>query len=898
MRILVGLFLSFSLCFSYEFAKQLPKQSIDLIESFDCFSKNDKTIFYAYILALKYRMDNFENKDKLIKTELDYWRLWHLVGDLEEKCALHYDFDDILEEILTPTKELKKRLKKLRYVESGIRVDGTSESSEKMSKYDKKLREKILTNPPKYNILKSQNTKDYNLTSLKKIPKNGIPKHIYDKIINKKLDKTKTNLFLQEAKLKEQMLRNYDNPKARHDIYQKLVKLGKCSRYFDTYVGFRHDFNPKRKLIFNHISSYSYYPIKEDFLPNEIKQICENIQDTNITTFNETLEPKKPKEAKPKYIFKNVDTYISNYTKDENLKQKMLTYKTITLNSLEKNTKDYMQGLLLLRLDDCLKETAFEKNLLKDIEENKLNDEYKEVILGSKLWWILTMKLKKEAEGENEKMKHFFDCNQSSNELYEQKPFKTKNTKTSQTLDQQMSLALNQIGEILKYYMATFEGKSTANLNNKKAIEAGIIPNDMIENDDIKTYFGTNFTIKGRVDGGVNLDFHNIPKGEFCHKLIWFAYNQYQTIHFNNKTYTGIDTIHINQTEIESKYFVYEYVKRLCAEQDKNNISFIKKGKAKIYDFSSYKQSKSAYKKTTKEKSLFNGHYNFNGFTKTKDYLFLSSTCSYGMQINKKEPKAKRINFEDLGSSYELKATQKQIYLKKYDYLVYWDGENEPKKIRTQIPIKSLLGIVDGHIAIVLKENDSYEPPKELILYDINQNETINNFELDNAGGFFSQTPELSYVFVHNRFIYIALRGGEVEKWELIKNKSKIKMRHMNNFKIKNIHEITHFSLHPKDKNTLIVCGNDKFVDFVNIKNFKLLKTYVADESIWCNDIALSDDGKYLVASGRSGAYIWKTDNTTQYDIILGNEVKGSMFLPNSHKFITGDKNINLWEIK
>lgn len=135
----------------------------------------------AYLLALKYRIDNVDTREELVKTELDYWRLWHIESDLENECKLYYKFDDILEETLIQTDEDRKKLKKLRRVEGSIHVDGASESSAKMDKYDAVLRKLTLLDPPKYKVLpKNPDMPDYDLNTLKTYPKKSIPQNIFD----------------------------------------------------------------------------------------------------------------------------------------------------------------------------------------------------------------------------------------------------------------------------------------------------------------------------------------------------------------------------------------------------------------------------------------------------------------------------------------------------------------------------------------------------------------------------------------------------------------------------------------------------------------------------------------------------------------------------------------------
>jgi hypothetical protein len=96
---------------AYLLDNELPKETTQLIDSFECFSKDDRTIIYAYVLAHKYRMNHIDNRDALVKGDLDYWRLWHLVSDMESSCKLNYQFSDIIEETILATEEDKKDIK-------------------------------------------------------------------------------------------------------------------------------------------------------------------------------------------------------------------------------------------------------------------------------------------------------------------------------------------------------------------------------------------------------------------------------------------------------------------------------------------------------------------------------------------------------------------------------------------------------------------------------------------------------------------------------------------------------------------------------------------------------------------------------------------------------------------
>lgn len=296
MKILLIILLTSTLLYSYFLDDKLPKEAMQLVESFDCFTKDDKTLIYTYLLALKYRMEHVNERDALVKSDLEYWRLWHIVSDIQYKYALNYQFDNILEETVTPTIEEKKILKRLRRLESSIRTDGSSESSERMRQYDKKLREKIILSPPKYKILKKDTyLNDYNLSILKNDPDMSISKDIYDELEKRNLKGVKKDLLFRYVWLQEEKRRKYDKPNKRRNIEQELIYLAKCQEYHQNYLQMPYKGNFIRKLADRVSSSTNFYPsLKREFLPKDIEEYCENnITKTKVTTFIPKKDKKK-----------------------------------------------------------------------------------------------------------------------------------------------------------------------------------------------------------------------------------------------------------------------------------------------------------------------------------------------------------------------------------------------------------------------------------------------------------------------------------------------------------------------------------------------------------------------------------------------------------------------------
>ena len=304
--------------FSVNFANTLPKESKQLIGSFECFSKEEKILLEAYLLALKYRMEHVEEREKLVETELDYWRLWHIVSDIEEGCKLNYSFDKIMEETLIQNNDDRKRLKKLRRVEGSIYAEGASEFSAKMSKYDDVLRKIILLSPPKYTLLpKNSEMYDYNLTSLKQYPSKSIPKNIYEQIEQMKATAQQKDLLRRKAYLREEMIRNYDQPQKRKKIKQEMLYLEACQRLDGLYANGEFYHNFKRKLA-NRSVATQYYGLKHEFLPKEIESYCEhNISKMKLSTFVPKADKVKQKTSgRLKVKLANLSSFLKKYDKD------------------------------------------------------------------------------------------------------------------------------------------------------------------------------------------------------------------------------------------------------------------------------------------------------------------------------------------------------------------------------------------------------------------------------------------------------------------------------------------------------------------------------------------------------------------------------------------------------
>lgn len=878
-HLFILLFFTTSL-FSFYLSDRLPKESVQLVDSFECFSEDDKTVMYTYLLALQYRMDHVDDREALVKSDLDYWRLWHLVSDMEHNCALDYKFSYILEETITPSPGDKTTLKKLRRVEGSIRTDGSSESSARMSKYDAKLRQKLLQDPPKYTVsAKNKLLNDYNLISVKHHPKSSIPQTVYDAIKKQNLSGTKEDLLLRYAVLKEEMIRKYDRPKERHKIKQEMLYLEECQKYYEVYLRVDFYLNFKRNLANRSVTYNSYYPLKTEFLPKEVESYCEhNITKMEVTPFVVKKEKQVAKKKKT-IVLKKSREYVVNYTGDAVIKEKMNTYLEIVTRQLEGKEQDLGAGLQLLRLSSCFKDegTGLMKSLFQDIKENNLKENFTRQVLQSQMWWATTIMMKMDQEGESEELKHFFDCNQTS-------LMARTNTRTqTNTLDPKdkprfsasdMRSASSQRDQIFKYYAGTFENTPTPDMNNKKAIEAGLVSKNMLDaNGKIKVPFGEKIVIKGMPKGGLSLTYYGVPKNTLCFDFIKYAQSGVGNIYYNHKTYDGIDYILLNGHKIKTKQYVAKHVVRLCAEEDNNTVAFVKEGTI----------IKKNYKNRPKLDSAF-GNVNRTDETYKIDNKIRTYLAKMPRKYKNSYMKVLSPNGKYLAIGYQGKE------------ICIWDVIENQFVASINIAYKEFGGFdrfLSDNKTLVLSG-------KKLYFLDTDAGKIVGEIEPEfmKAKKSFSRPRITAWVeSPDGGTLYIGSNKNTIERWNIEKRKiGQREISYIDHIENKNVREVGALVFDPRDSNVLIIGSRSETMIFFDTKSKKVTKTFIADERMGCKSITFSDDHQYILAVG-GGAFLWRLDNEEQLDIVKGNSISRGVFLPNSSKFATIGDEVSVWEI-
>ncbi|MEN8304225.1 MAG: WD40 repeat domain-containing protein [Campylobacterota bacterium] len=922
MKKIIMLCLISTAIFASHFADKLPLESKQLINSFECFSEDDKTMIYSYLLALKYRMENVENREALVNSDLEYWRLWHIVSDLESICGLNYKFDDILEEIITPTQKDKKTLKRLRRVESSIRTDGSSESSAKMNKYDEKLRIKILLNPPKYQLLaKNVLLNNYDLSPLKNYTSNSIPKNVFDQIEEQNLSGIKKNVLLRYAVLTEGLIRNYDQPKTRHALKQESIYLDQCIKYYN--LKFRHDFyhNSTRKLARRSIAHDSILRLKTEFLPKEVSSYCENnISTIQVTTFKPKVDDvMKRKKVQISVKLENLKEYLKKYDGDKKKKKYAEQYFSLMKSELEKNSTPTpsLESLKLLRLQQCLVGNDDKEDFslimarVKDFRLEGIKERFYANIFNSQRWWKTTIHLKMKSEGESKELKNFFNCSElnskfSMNSL-KKSPMqknstkkykdKMKEIKRQNEIKRKVSAAGWQKRELLKYFSGEYANRSASEINNKKSIEAGIIPKKFISDDgEIIPAIGTKITLKGMPKGGVRISYDGLKLGQECEGMTEFL-NMDETIYFQNKSYRGIDYIMINDTKIMIDNFSAKYAKELCSKKETNKISYVKENMVQESKYNDIKEYSSLYNQTYRESSRKGGvrkPYSISLHQGSRHYLLIHDKAKI-VNVGK-------IRYEDiLPSEYDnkFKAIMSKdgsmVASNNFKGMSVYDVKRKKSHVFTNIkgsPVS--FGMNNTVLALLSK--------RKVHFLDISTGVTLGSIQpkfVEPEREYF--TPRIKSISISedSKHLYILSDKGKIEHWHLSKSRKEISIEYIETLKINDKLALS-LQLNTNNDEELMISTNTNSVDILSRVTGKVIKSYPADRQMRADHVTISHDSRYILAHDFRYVYIWDAKTTKLIDVIGSNknEVYGAVFLPDeSNKIRIIGKQEEIWKI-
>ena len=914
MKQLLIIFFMTTTLYPYLLSDKLPNETIELIDSFECFSKDDKTIIYTYVLALKYRMAHVDDRNALIKGDLDYWRLWHLVSDMQNKCKLNYQFSSIIEETILASTEDRKIHKKLARIEGSIRTDGTSESSARMSKYDKKLRKDILENPPKYSVIdKNEDMEDYNLKPLKEHIPNSIPKNIYEQIEKKKLTKIQKDTLLRHAYLTEEMIRAYDKPKYRHLLYQELLYLDECKKMDGYYYKVSFYPNFKRKLARRVVTSNSYHPLKTEFLPKEVEAYCEhNITKMKLSTF--VLKVDKEVKKKPKKIvakLENLKAFFKQYDNNSTKKAYAKEYYILMKKLLENPSQGTpnTSSLKLLRLQNCIvggddkQDFALIIARVKDFRIEGLKDTFYANIFNSQRWWTTTMRMKMEAEGKSKKLKNFFNCSEVDSTMsnVSRPTLKNKNIirirKNNETKNK-ITNAGWQKRELIKYFCGIFEGISAKNLDNKGAIEAGMVPKKFIsKSGEIIPKIGNKISIKGMPKGGVSITYEGLGRGQECEGMLEFL-NMDETIFFNKKTYRGIDYVIVNDTKVMIDNFSKEYGKKLCSKQESNRVAYVMENNVSLHKYNDYKEYKSIYHNTERKKVL-------DTLKRKPNVIALNSDTIYMMSENKTNLYS--------ASSGRLLTVLPEIFNHTYSAILSRDGKFVSVYKYKKIHQYNVETAVSKELATLKSSPKLYFMENTMMALFVNKKVQFLNIDTGKIEGeiqpkfidpnreFFTPRLESIEISDDSKNLYVLSDKGVIEHWSIKKKfLGGLEFKYISNVKTDE-KLISSFVINPNNDEELILSTRNNTIEIRNRKTYQLLKRLKTDRRAMALDIQISKDSKYLLAYGFRYVYVWSLKDNRLIDVIGSNknEIYGAKFMLNDSKtiLIIG-KNKELWNIK
>jgi len=915
--------------FGADFADRLPIEVKQLADSFACFSPRDKMVIYAYGLAIRYRMEHIKDTKALEHADLDYWRIHSLIGDLESRCKLDH-LQDAVEGILTPTPALRKRLERLRWVESSLPPsDGWAESSERMEKYDKQLLDSIMLHPPRWTFEpKNPYLHDYNLTQLKATPPDALPKTVMHTIEKaSKATPEAEKALLRLHMLYEQIIRHYDQPNLRLKYVQKKAWVDAClDRYGSSARGFMSE-NFHRSLAASLTLNQHYYPVRSDFLPKELDAFCEH----NITVLKPTLySPTKdaPVKAPPKA---SKSTFVKTKSLLKQFKQagvniaKFDAYFHTSLQMLEKGGQNLMGGLRLIRLQKCLqhddanRSSQFLHTLLGEAKSGDSKEEFENRVLRPQMWWIMTIGMKIKQEGESEELKHFFDCNASIGRLdqvFKNQSKKRQSTMQTPSRDPQIFYQLlAQKKDILKYYAATFVNKPTPQLSNKGAIRAGIIPPKWLDANrgSIKPIGGIKVEVNGMPKGGIRLTYHRIPKGKACQDMMRLSFEG--SIFYDHKTYDGIDYVLIDGHKVKTdRHFNGSYAWRLCNRNQTHTISYVREKTIaeRKYHPEPTDSTCDHYARTSTIDTLKS---NPDGVatTRNKKYFALSgSRYGSGSGLYDASIPTKLFRFPNpMNDASQLCVSEEgnRVVVMQARNFSLWNAEtgklitsisdNNPRF--KEISLRRLQCLSKGRVAGIGDSRHS------IVVFDPEQFQTILTIrpkfipqdKVRKYGG-----PQITaYAFSSDGTrLYIGTNRQKIEVWKIAKDvlkASKIKAVFVRDIPLKHMPKVGAILPDPDHPNYLYVAGQNNKLIHLDISSNHVLEEYVSDFYMQeLQGMQISDDGNYILAYGFGRALIWKKGDKVQWDVFTGGGLRGATFRPDSDEIITIGKAVDVWKLK
>jgi WD40 repeat protein len=652
---------------------------------------------------------------------------------------------------------------------------------------------------------------------------------------------------------------------------------------------------------------------RKEMLPKAIKNYCENnIAYTKVGVFN--VKPSKPiKQKKAKAIPTFVKTLqlIKDYHKQGTDVKYHKEYMALLQQMLEGGGNNLARGMRLLRLENCIysqNSTQIEeilKTSIQDMKDADYKDEYSNKVLRPMFWWKMTIAMKIEQEGETKELKHFFDCNASALKFSKTVSPKQK-VKTIRTKKVNYDGIIDQKDQIFKYYAATFVNTPTPDLNNEKAIEAGIIPPKWIEaNNTIRT-IGVPLVIQGMPQGGVKLTYEGIPKGSTCERIT--TLNIFPEIFFDHKTYDGIDYLLIDGHKLKYRHFNGKYAKRLCDKQEMHTISFVIENTVveKKYQRKEIDCQHDNYKKI---KTIDTQRYAPNGIAVSGNHRYFTLSGSKSALYHATIP-AKVSNLpQELENAYYLAMDEFGIHIAvpQGRGFSFWNiPENRMiTRLKYDHPLYDLFNVREVH----------FLPNKNLLAAIAEKGQEVRILDpidkkmiMKIVPKFFDGEKKSRYrgpritalaISYEGKQLFIGGNRKKIEIWKISDDFDSKggQITYHDMIDLPRGPEVGAIQPDPTNPDNIYIAMRNNQLYLYSLTHKKILKTYVADSYMDPKDIQISDDGQYIMVTG-SNLFIWKTDSTVQFDIFSGDGVVGGLFKPFTHQVITAGITVDRWELK
>ncbi|SFV60240.1 hypothetical protein MNB_SV-6-1583 [hydrothermal vent metagenome] len=532
----------------------------------------------------------------------------------------------------------------------------------------------------------------------------------------------------------------------------------------------------------------------------------------------------------------------------------------------------------MIRLSDCIKETDLENIILKEVEEQNMTKEYFNNILRPQLWWKMTMKMKKDQEGFSEEGENFLKCG------FKRKIIRGKADNTR--VLEKFKRTLYQ--DIIKY---GFDKRLPIDINNK------------INREDLPK----GYTVKIEpYKKGFKIICTGLKKGAECLNFSGLNFDN-SIININKKSFRGFDSIVINGRKIKtSKKPNIDYIKNLCSKEN-NTIEFIKNEPFTKYSYESSEPKDifiTAFDRLKRVQYVDKNEYNVYGFSKGKNKFIGSGQRAkiYDLKSLNKIQDVNRIQYKQISRTarkvyHRLESSSSPLISPKDKRAIALRYGNEIQVFNIEKDIFEKTIVLEEKISnlnfFLNETNIIMTNRKKVIVYDIEKEKTI-----------FSKTPKFTDFSKKYRTTHIEkiLLSNDKTKIFIISNKNHIEIWSIENNKLKyqkslNIkYHIDGVSTYPKDKDILVLRFIGKDILFWDTAKDKSVRTLKYSKGYKMSNFIFSSDNRYMIGYGQA-LYLWDLEKDELVDFMKKElyGMKGAIFIHDSHKFITIDKDVEMW---